>query len=109
VIYSCIKNSIKGDLKDTIFTQFDNIPDYDDGDNIFKRLTTFTTVSSLQLTVLSYINILNFTTSDHQLDIPTINSKVIHLFVLSQLFSRSFDNAERISHTIDVNKKIVPP
>ena len=108
-MYSCIKNSIKGDIRDTIFTQFDNIPDYEDGDTLFKKITTFTTVASLQLSMLSFTNILNFSPSDHQFNIATINSKLIHLFILSTTSSRTLDEAERISHTINVYKKIVQP
>jgi len=106
-MYACIKSSIKGDLKDIIFTQFDNIPHYDDGITLFKKLTTFTTVASLQLSMLSFTNILNFTSSDHQFNIPTINSKFIHLLILSTTSSSTLDDTERISHTINAYKKII--
>jgi len=108
-MYACIKSSIQGDLKDIIFTQFDNIPDYDDGITLFKKLMIFTTVASHQLSMLSFTNILNFPPSDHQFNIPTINSKLFHLYILSTTSSRTLDDSERISHTINAYKKIVQP
>jgi len=108
-MYACIKSSIKGDLKDAIFTQFENIPNYDNGMALFKKLITFTTVASLQLSMVSFTNILNFSPSDHQFNIPTINSKLIHLFILSTTSSSTLDNSERISHTINAYKKIMQP
>jgi len=106
-MYPYIKNFAKGDLKDTIFTQFNSIPDKDNGDTLLKKLTTFTTIALLQLSMLSLTKILNFTPSDHQFNIPAINSKLINLFILSTTSSRSLDNVERITHTINVYKKIM--
>jgi len=100
-IYAYIKSSIKGDLKDTIFTQFDNISDYNDSIALLKKLTTFATAASLQLSMMSFTNILNFTPSNHQTNILTINCKFIHLFILSTTTSRTLDDSERISHTIN--------
>ena len=108
-MYACIKSSVKGNLKDTIFTQFDNIPDYDDGVALFKKMTTFTTVASLQLSMLSFTNILNFSPSDLHFNIPAINSKLIHLFILSTTSSRKIDDSEQISHTLNAYGKIVQP
>jgi len=46
-MYTCIKSLIRGDVMDTIFTQFANLPDHEDRVALFKQLTTFTTVTSL--------------------------------------------------------------
>jgi len=107
VMYSCIKNSIKGDLKNTIFMQLENIPDYDDGIALFKKPTTFTTVASLQLSMISFTNILNFSPSKLLFNIPAINSKLIHLFILSTTSSHTLDDSECISHTLNAYGKIV--
>ena len=45
--YNCVKTSIRGDIEDTIFSQFDNLPMAEYGNDLFKKITTFTTVSSL--------------------------------------------------------------
>ena len=59
-MFHCIKSSIKGDLKNNLFTQFENLPAHEDGISLFKQLTTFTAVASLQLSMISFQNILNF-------------------------------------------------
>ena len=108
-MYSCIKSSIQGDLKNTIFTQFKNIPDHDDGIALFKKLTTFTIVASMQLSMISFTNILNFSPSELLFNIPAINSKLLHLFILSTTSSRTIDDAKGISHTLNAYGKIVQP
>ena len=35
-MFRCIKSSIKGDLKDTIFTQYENLSEHEDGISLFK-------------------------------------------------------------------------
>ena len=52
VMYHCIKSSIPCDIKDTIFTQFNNIQENEEGIALFKHLTTLTTVYLLQLYLL---------------------------------------------------------
>jgi len=83
VMIQCIKNSIKRSIRDTIFTQSGNIPTHADGIALFKKLTTFTTVSSLQLSLLSFNSILEFNPFDHTFDVPTINTKLMNLFMLA--------------------------
>ena len=82
-MFSCIKLSIKGNLKDTIFSQFDNLPNHEDGIALFKLLTTFTTVALSQLSTISFQNTLRFNPHNFNYSIPTINAKLLHLFVLS--------------------------
>jgi len=58
---------------------------------------------------MSFTNILNFTPSDYQFNIPAINIKLIYLFIFSTTSLRNPDDAESISHTINIYKKIVQP
>lgn len=88
--FSCIKSSIKGDIRDTIFTQFGNLPLLEDCISLFKRISYFTTVSSLQLSLLSFNNILTFNPHDYKFNIPIINIKLIHFFVLSTTSIHTF-------------------
>ena len=53
-MYHCLKASITGDLKTTVFNQIDNLPTHKDGPSLFKLLTSFTTISSLQLSMLAF-------------------------------------------------------
>ena len=108
-MFRCLKSSIKGDLKDTIFTQYENLPEHEDGISLFKQLTTFTTVASLQLSMISFQNILNFDPSDFKFNIPVINGKLIHLFVLATTQTRSLLPSERIQHTMNVYSKVLQP
>ena len=68
-IYTCIKFSIVGDIKDTIFTQYGHLPIHEDSISISKQLTTFTTVASQQLSMLYFTDILNFNPIDFKFKI----------------------------------------
>jgi hypothetical protein len=59
-LYKCLKSSITGDLRATVFDQTDNLLATEDGPALFKKLTTFTMVASTQLSMLSFKNILEF-------------------------------------------------
>ena len=108
-MYKCIKSSIKGDIRDTIFTQIGNIPTISDGVALFKKSTTFTSVALLQLSMLSFNSILSFNPFEHSFNIPTINSKLMHLFVLATTQHRDLDESERIQHTLNAYTKILQP
>jgi len=108
-MFSCIKSSIEGDIKDTIFTQFGDLPSHDNGVSLFKRITSFTSVSSLQLSMLSFNNILTFNPHDFKYNIPIINKKLVHYFVLSTTSSRTLLDAEKIQHLLTVYGKILQP
>ena len=106
-IFTCIKSSIKCDIKDTIFTQFGNIPTHTDGITLFKKLTTLTTVSSLQLSMISFQYTLGFSTFDHGFNIPAINSKLMHLFDLAKTHHCVFVDCEHIQHILHIYTKIL--
>lgn len=53
-MFNCIKSSIKGALKVTIFMQFGNMPTHSSNITHFQTLTTFATVALLQLSMLSF-------------------------------------------------------
>ena len=108
-MFHFIKSSIKGDLQDTIFTQFENLSLHEHGIYFFKQLTTFTTVTSLQFCMISFQNILNFDRSEYKFNIPPLNGKLIHLFVLVTTQNRSLLSSKRIQHTIDVYSEILQP
>lgn len=108
-MFSCIKLSIDGDVKSTIFSQYGNLPEHDDGNALFKMITTFTAVSSLQLSMLSFNNILTFNPHEFDYNIPVINSKLIHYFVLSTTSTRTLLDAEKIQHLLTVYGKILQP
>ena len=105
----CIKSSIRGDIRDTIFTQSANIPSDDDGIALFNKLTTFTTIASYQLSLLSFDNILSFNPFDHDFNIPTINTELINLFTLATTQHRTLDDSERIQKTLSTYSKINQP
>jgi hypothetical protein len=108
-LYKCLKSSITGDLRATVFDQTDNLPTTEDGLALFKKLTTFTMVASTQLSMLSFKNILEFDPSEHAFNIPTINTKLIHLFVLATTRDRTLQDAEKIQHTIHAYSRIQQP
>ena len=108
-MYRCIKASITGDLKTTVFDQIDNRPTNEDGPSLFKLLTSFTTISSLQLSMLAFRQILDFDPAVHEFKIATINTKLNHLFVLATTPHRRLEDLERISHTLNAYSRIKQP
>ena len=100
-MYLCIKSSINGDNKNIIFTRLNNIPNHDDGNNLSKKLKIFTTVSSLQLLITPYTNILNFISFNLLFSIHIITRKLIHLFILSTTSSHTLADPKNISNTLN--------
>ena len=108
-MFKCIKSSIKGILRDTIFTQAGNLPANTDGPTLFKKLTSFTSVASLQLSLLSFNTITALNPFDYDFNISAINTKLMQLFVLCTTQHRILDDNERIQHTLNVYSKIKQP
>ena len=105
----CIKSSITGNVKETIFTQSGNLHSHTCGVTLFKQLTTLTSVSSLQLSQLAFTNILQFNPIDFNFDVPKINTRLTQLFTLASSQHRSINHQEKIQHTINVYAKIMQP
>ena len=100
IMYKCLKASITGDLKATLFDQLGNLPAFEDGPTLFKRLTTFTMAASLELSMMAFKDILEFDPSTYKFNVPSINTKLAHLFVLATTRDRSLDESERVQHTL---------
>lgn len=92
-----MKSSITGDIKATLFEQDGNLPPHEDGP------------ASLQLSMLSFKQILEFSPVDHKFNIPLINTKLNHLFVLATTHDRRLTDAEHIQHTLTVYARIKQP
>ena len=66
-----------------IFHQLGNLLVHEDGPAFLKPLTEFMIISLLQLSLLLLCNILNFNPAACQFNIPQINTKLTHLFMLA--------------------------
>ena len=99
-MYSCLKASISGDLKSTLFSQVGNLPIHEDVTRLFAQLTTFTMAESLQLSMDSFKHILEFDPAENAFNITTINTKLNHLFVLATTGQRILGEPEHIQHTV---------
>jgi hypothetical protein len=108
-MYECLKKSISGDLRSNLFEQASNLMTEADGPCFFKKMLSFTTVSSLQLSMMSFNQILQFDPALHQFSVPTINKTLNHLFVLATTGTRTLDDQERIQHTLTVYQRIRQP
>ena len=107
--YLCLKKSLSGDLLNTLFGQTGNLPNYKDGPLLFKKLTLFTMTSSLQLSIISYNAIIAFDPKDCGFNIPLINTKLSHLFVLSNTSSRRMSDLEKVQHLLTIYSRIKQP
>jgi hypothetical protein len=108
-LFKCLKNSIEGDLHAALFHQDGNIPAHEDGPTFFKLLTSFTMAASLQLSMMSFQQILEFDPAEHSFNVPTINTKMNHLFVLATTRERSLTQEERIQHVLTAYARIKQP
>ena len=108
-MYRCIKSSITGDLRATLLDQAATTTPVEDGPTLFKKLTKYTMMSTSQLMLQSLRSILDFDPAEHDFSIPTINTKLNHLFMLATTPRRTLHDDERISHTIAVYAKIKQP
>ena len=108
-MFKCIKSSVAGNVKETIFTQNGNLPSHNCGVTLLKELTTLTSVSSLQLSLLAFSNILQFNPVDFEFDVPKINTKLTQLFTLAATQHRNINDLEKIQHTLNVYGKIMQP
>lgn len=108
-LYRCLKASITGDLRTTVFDQFANVPNHEDGPTLFLTLTSFTMASAIQLSMIASKNILEFDPAEHRFHIPTINTQLNHLFVLATTANRTLHNSERLQHIITVYSRIKQP
>lgn len=93
-MFQCIKLSIKGSVRDMIFAQVNNLSENADGPSLFKMLTTFTSIASVQLSLMSLNSILEFNPLNLKFNIPRINTKLSHLFVLATTRTRTLDHNE---------------
>jgi hypothetical protein len=107
--YSAMKSSIIGTLKGTVFGQAGNLPQVEDGPLLFWTYTSFTMTSSLKLSIMSYHSLTSFDPAEHNFDVPTINTKLSHLFVLSNTASRTLSEEEKIQHVLTAYERIKQP
>ena len=108
-MFRCIKSSISGSIKTTIFGQSGNLFTHEDGPVLFKKVTSFTPISSIQLSIASLQSILDFNPADHDFEISTINTKLTNLFILATTNTRTLKDSERIQHTLNNYAKILQP
>ena len=100
--YHTLKKSVTGNLKTILFDQADNIPVIEDGNKFFKRMTELTSSATLQLSMLSFKNILHFDPAQYDFKIPIINTKLSQLFVLATTRERQLSQQERVQHALAV-------
>jgi hypothetical protein len=108
-MYQTIKKSIEGDIKAMIFEQSDNMPTTQDGPNIFKLLMSFTIAASLQLSMMSFNQIITFDPATCNFNIPVINTKLTNLFMLATTNERDLSSAEKIQHLLTAYNRIKQP
>ena len=108
-MYRTLKASITGTLSSSIFGQFGNAPINEDGVGLWIKLTKFTLTSSLQMSVTAFEQIIHFRPEDHDFHAPTINSKLLNLFVLATTRHRELGDPEKLQHTITVYSRIKQP
>ena len=87
---------ITGTICDTVFDQVKNLPTNEDGVALFKIFMSFTVIKSLQLSILYLNQIMILLLSTYNYAIPTINTKLTHLFLIACTTTRILENAGQI-------------
>jgi hypothetical protein len=107
--YHCLKSTLEGDIKATLFNQIGNLPTIEDGAVLFKTLTNFSLASSLQLTIKTVADIQALDPVDFKFNITAINTKLTHYFILASSGSRPLSESEKLQHTLSTYAKIKQP
>ena len=91
---------VTGTICDTVFEQVQNLPTNKDGVALFKLLTFFTVVASLQLLILSFNQIISLLPSTVDYVFFAINANLTHISLLARTPTRVLKDAEKIQHTL---------
>ena len=94
--YAMLYKSINGTICDTIFEKSQNIPTEKDGVALLKTFMFFTVVTSPQLLILSFNQIMSILLSMYGYVIPTIKTKLTHLLFLTCMTNRILYEAKYI-------------
>ena len=78
VMYLALQKSLGRDLHTTLFHQVRDLPEHEDGPGLFKTLTDFMIVASLQLSIISSRLLLKFDRRAYQFHVPQINTRLTH-------------------------------
>lgn len=108
-MYYALRKSISGDLQNIVFGSVDNLPAHEDGPLLFKQLTTYTSMATLNLTIISLNQISSLDPAKYDYNIPNINTHLGHLFVLASTHVQALTDAEKIQHTLMAYQKIKQP
>ena len=74
-----------------------------------KKITSFTIVSSLQLSIVYFKNTPNFYPTDHKLNIFEINTNLCNIFILVMTRNHLIIDSNQNQQTIKVYNKILQP
>jgi hypothetical protein len=108
-LYHCLRSTLEGDIKATLFDQIGNHTTHEDGAQLFKTITNFSLASSLQLTIRTITDIQALDPVDFKFNIATINTKLTHYFILASSGTRALSEAEKLQHTLTIYEKIKQP
>ena len=98
-----------GNLQSTVFLQLRNLQAHEDGLAFWKKLMDFTSIASLQLSNLASCQILEFDPEMHKFNVPAINTKLMHLFILVMTLHHALTEGECIQHLHSTYANIKQP
>ena len=98
--YSILFKSVTVTIRDTVFEQAKNLPTNKPGVALFKPFTLFTVAASLQLSILSLNQIMILLPSMYNFVIPTINTNITYMFLLTCTPTRTLNDVKQIQQTL---------
>lgn len=108
-MFSCLFQSIEGDIRSVLFEQDGNTPAHQDGPTLFKRIVDMTATSSLQVSMQAIRQLQDLDPSDYKFNIAALNTKATQLFTLATTTARALSDAERTQFLLNAYNRIKQP
>ena len=108
-MYMTLCHSLVGNIQVPIFQLVGNVPEHEARNTLFNLIIGFLTIVSLQLSMLAFCNIHKFDPSVHQLNIPTIHTKLAHMFLLVTTQDHGLSDNECIGCLLTIYRRIQQP
>ena len=101
VLFTCLSQSITGELKTTLFGLEGHLPAHQDRPTLFKNMLDSTLTSSMMVSIQAMTDLNNLDPSefDYSIMMIEVNKRASHLFTLATTTNRVVPDTERYQRT----------
>ena len=108
-LFTCLSQSITGELKTTLFGLEGNLPAHQDGPTLFRNMLDSTLTSSMMVSIQAMIDLNNLDPSEFDYSIIEINKRASHLFTLATTTNRFVPDTERCQIMLTCYNRALQP